>query len=136
MTSFYDELASHLENLDNTFIYASNTDRNVFTGVLPQSPDDCVAFFGLPGTNLTAQRDIPDLHFPRIQVLCRSVDYETGSDYLERVRAALHGIIAQDLTEWHIMRLHAEQEGGPIGQDDQGRFEFSITFMGEYYKIP
>jgi len=135
MSSFYDELASKLD-ADGVGVFDVETDRNIFAGVLPATPDKAVAILGLPGANLTAQRDIKDLNFPRFQVVTRDKDFEVAADLLVKVRNSLHGLIGVNLTSWHIMRCHAEQEGGPIGEDDDGRYEFSINFTAEYYSIP
>ncbi len=136
MSSFFDELAQFLEDGDATFVFTNETGRNTFVGVLPPEPNDCISIVGLPGTNIMAQRDVKELHFPRYQIIVRSTDYEAGAAMLEKARVVLHGVIGQSLTTWHLMRSHAEQEGGPIGEDDQGRFEFSCNFIAEYYQIP
>jgi len=135
MSSFYDELASKLD-ADGVGVFDVATNRNIFAGVLPATPDKAVAILGLPGANLTAARDVADLNFPRFQVVTRDKDFEVAADLLVKVRTSLHGLIGVDLTSWHIMRCHAEQDGSPIGKDGEGRFEFSINFTAEYYAIP
>ncbi len=134
MSSFYDELATKLDS-DGVGTFTDDAGRDIYAGVFPAAPDDCLAILGLPGANVTAQRDVPGLNFPRFQVVVRNKDFELGAAKLDAVRTSLHGIIGQDLTNWHIMRCHVEQEGGPIGEDDQGRYEFSINFTAEYYAI-
>lgn len=136
MSSFYDEIASKLAGDVESLVYDQEDGRNVFTGELPASPTECVAIFGLPGTNIAEQRDIPALTFPRFQVITRSPDYEKAAELLLAVRTSLHGLIGYNLPSWHIMRCHAEQEGGPLGQDGGGNFEFSINFTAEYYAKP
>lgn len=136
MSSFYDEIATKLDTDNADLISTNEAGRNVFTGVLPAEPNTCVAIFGLPGTNIMAQRDVAELQFPRFQIVTRSNDYEEAGDLLQQVRESLHGLIGYALPTWKILRCHAEQEGGPIGEDKEGRFEFSINFMAEHYKIP
>jgi hypothetical protein len=136
MSSFLDEMASKMAAEVETLKFDNDAGRNVFVGELPATPDTCVAFFGLPGDQLTAVRDIPALTFPRYQVLVRSEDYETGADLLTAVRTSLHGMIDYRLPHWRVMRNHAEQEGSPIGEDGQGRFEFTINFVSEYHELP
>lgn len=136
MSSFHDELASKLAGDVEALEFDNEDGRNVFVGELPATPDTCVAIFGLPGENIMDQRDIPELTFPRFQLITRSADYEEAAALLFEARKSLHGLIGYNLPSWHIMRNHAEQEGGPLGQDAQGRFEFSINFTAEYYAKP
>jgi hypothetical protein len=135
MSSFYDEIATKLDTDVAALIFTAETGRNVFLGVLPADPDTCVALFGLPGTNIMDQRDVPGLQFPRFQFITRSADYEEAATLLQSIRSSLHGLIGYNTSHYRIMRCHAEQEGGPLGQDDQGRFEFSINFMAEYHVL-
>lgn len=136
MSSFLDEMASKMAGEVAELEFDNETGRNVFVGELPAEPDTCVAFFGLPGDQLTASRDIPALTFPRYQVITRSADYEEAAALLTAVRTSLHGMIDYHLPSWRVMRNHAEQEGGPLGQDAQGRFEFSINFVSEFHALP
>lgn len=136
MSSFLDEVASKMAAEVDGLVFDNENGRNVFVGELPAEPNTCVAFFGLPGDNLMAQRDIPELTFPRFQIITRSADYEEAATLLYGVRTSLHGLIDYHLPSWRIMRLHAEQEGGPLGQDAQGRFEFSINMIAEYHALP
>lgn len=134
---FTDELANYLDYLN---IGTAGTD--IFVNKQPSDVDNCVCLFGLPGTTLQSGRDVPGLQFPRFQVVVRNTDYNDGADKLQAVRTALHGLIGKLLpvtavpaTDPYIrvMRCHAEQEGGPIGEDDKGRAEFSINFIAEYH---
>jgi len=136
MSSFYDELATKLDTDVAAFIFTADSGRNVFLGELPATPNACVAFFGLPGTNIMAQRDVAGLQFPRFQIITRSPDFEEAATFMQSVRDSLHGLIGLTTSHYRILRCHAEQEGGPLGQDDQGRFEFSINFMAEYHVLP
>lgn len=104
---------------------------NIFIGVQPAEPANCISLFGLLGANIGNQREVASLNFPRFQVVVRNEAYDTASDKLAAVRAALHNKYGLILPNWRIMRCHAEQEGGPIGEDAQGRYEFSINFMVE-----
>jgi len=136
MSSFLDEMASKMAGEVAELEFDNETGRNVFVGELPAEPDTCVAFFGLPGDQLQAGRDIPALTFPRYQIITRSADYEEAAALLTAVRTSLHGMIDYRLPSWRVMRNHAEQEGGPLGQDAQGRFEFSINFVAEFHALP
>lgn len=134
MADFLNELASYLED-QGVGTYDADAGRNIFTGEHPADPDNCVSLIGLPSGSLGQSRDIPELQFPRFQAIVRNASYDTGSTKLQAVRTALHGKLEDDLglTSWRVLRLHADQEGGPIGDDGQGRFEFSINFSAEVH---
>ncbi len=137
MLDFLDEIARYLDSLG---IVTEGTD--VFVNKQPGDIDNCVSLFGLVGPTVQAQRDVPGLQFPRFQVIVRNTDYNDASEKFQAVRSALHGIIQQILpvgvntatTAYiRVMRCHADQEGGPIGEDDKGRSEFSCNFTAEYH---
>lgn len=128
MSDFLNELADYAAT--QTGISAVGT--GVFVGKLPSDPDTCQALLGLPGTVIGDQREVSSLAFPRVQIISRAESYETASDKMTAWRTALHNKYNLILPHFRILRCHAEQEGGPIGQDDQGRFEFSINFIIEY----
>lgn len=133
MASFFDELATYLDAQQASLVFTNDNGRNVFLNELPADPEACVAFFGQAGTTLGAQRDIPGLQFPRFQVVARSDDYEEASTLIAAVRDTLHGIINLQLSNYRLMRCHAEQEATPLGQDGQGRHEFACNFIAEYH---
>lgn len=128
---FLNELADYLEDQSVGTVATVSNSGNIFIGKLPASPNNCIALLGLPGTILADSRDVASLNFPRFQVLIRNEDYSDGAQKLIAVRTALHGLLGYYLPHWRIMRCHAEQEGGPIGSDDQDRFEFTINFIAE-----
>ena len=134
---FLDEIARHL---DVQNLVTEGTD--VFVNELPDDPANCVAIFGLIGTTVQQQRDVPGLQFPRFQLIVRNTDYNDGADKFQAIRSALHGIIGRTLpasantaTDPYIrvMRCHIETDGGPLGRDDKGRTEFSCNFIAEYH---
>lgn len=127
MANFYSELADYMEGEDATL-------DSIVTGFLPGDFDNCIAIIGIAGTTLFDQRDVPALKFPRFQVLVRNTDFDEAENQMNKVRAVLHGLIGVSLPSFRIMRLHVEQEGGALGQDEQGRFEFGINFTGEIHE--
>lgn len=135
MASFLDEMATYLDTQNASLIYTADSGRNVFKGVLPPDPDSCVAILGASPQTLGQNRDVAELQFPKFQVITRSKDYETAASLMALVRATFHGVIGLSLTSYRVLRCHAEQEGGPIGQDEQGRHEFSCNFIAEHHEL-
>lgn len=124
MAGFLENIAEYLEDQG---VGTAATD--IFAYVQPPDPDNCVAIIGATGD--PANMYVKELEFPRFQVLIRNAEFADGEAKMAAVRAALHGHIGLTLTDYRVLRLHAQNEGGPIGIDDKGRYEFSINFHGE-----
>lgn len=131
MADFYSEIASYLDD-EGVGTYESETGRNIFRNRLPATPDDALAIFAIPGSQVPiGSRDVSTLQFPRFQIIVRSVSYDDGADMLAAVRTALHAKNDITLPNWRVLKCMADQEGGPIGHDDQNRNEFAINFSAE-----
>lgn len=140
-----DQLATYLAGLHlGTYGDADPTKNDIFVAKHPADPDNCTSILGQLGRAIGVQRDVPELQLPMFQVIIRNTNYDAASAQLQAVRTALHGKLqlilpttANTATDDYIriMRCHADQEGGPIGTDDQGRFEFSINFDIEYHVV-
>lgn len=125
MAEFLSDVAEYLadQGLGNTT--GSNVD--IFVANLPDDPANCIALFGLQGGQLP-NPNVREFFYQRFQVIIRNTDYETGGAKMMAVRNALHVKIGIDFDNFKVLRCHAQQDGGPIGQDKKGRFEFSINF--------
>ncbi len=139
-------MANKLDFLDclaNELVRQSKaTTGKIFVGKLPATPDDSIALFGQTGSVVQQQRDVPGLQFPRFQVVTRAKGYNDAADAAQGVRDVLHGMIGVILPHGvntatdpyiRVMRCHIEYEGGPLGEDDQGRSEFSTNYLAEYH---
>lgn len=135
MNDFLMELASWLED-QGIGVFDTESGRNIFVNTHPASPSNCVSLIGQPGPTIGEQKSIPSLHFPRFQAVIRNTSYTAGSDKAAAVRTALHGKNRIILPHWRIMRCHADAEVQPIGEDAQGRYEFSINFSAELNSEP
>jgi hypothetical protein len=124
MFNIFDDIGWYLEDQG---LGTRGTD--IFVAELPSDPNDCLAIFGQVG--LETNHFIKDLYSPRFQVIVRSADYADGIQKSSDVRDTLHAIYSILMQDSFILKCHAEQEGGPIGRDEKGRFEFSINFSAE-----
>lgn len=128
---FLVQLADYLETQGIGYATAQADHQvDIFVGKQPTDPDDCVTLLGEPGLN-NMNNTIPELQFPRFQVLIRNTSYVAGSLTMRAVRAALHDKIALELQTFFCLYIIADQEGFPIGEDDKGRPEFSMHFNCE-----
>lgn len=128
---FLSQIADYLEAQGLGYATAQGAHTvDIFVGKQPADPDSCVTIIGEPGIR-TPDVTIPDLMFPRFQILVRDTDFVTGSTKLRDCRTALHNKIALSLQNFFCYYIHADQEGFPIGEDDKGRPEFSIHFSSE-----
>lgn len=128
---FLSQLADYLEA--QGFGYATAQTGHpvdIFVGKQPGDPDNCITLIGEPGSHMP-DVSVPELTFPRFQILVRNTDFVTGSTQLRDVRTALHDNIALSLQNFFCYYISADQEGYPIGEDDKGRPEFSIHFSSE-----
>lgn len=128
---FLSQIADYLE--DQNLGYATEQAGHpvdIFVGKQMPSPDNCITLIGEPGIR-TPDVSIPDLMYPRFQILVRNTDFIAGSTKLRDCRTALHDKIALSLQNFFCFYISADQEGFPIGEDDKGRAEFSIHFSSE-----
>ncbi len=109
---------------------ANNGTVNIFCGIYPDDPDNMIALLGQIGSTLP-NINIPDFEYPRFQIVVRNTDYETGAQVLRDCRRLLHDKLAVTLTNFYCLYIQAQQDGYPIGQDEKGRYEFSINFTAQ-----
>ncbi len=125
---FLDQVADYLQNEGiGYFIEVPGHPVDIFVGKQYDDPANSVSIIGLPGATPT-NNTVAELEFPRFQVLIRNEDYGTGSDKLRAIRNALHDQLALSFPNYFCYHIMAEQEGGPIGDDEKRRPEFSINF--------
>jgi hypothetical protein len=128
---FLSQIADYLETQGIGYATAqAGHPVDIFVGKVPASPDNCITILGDPGIR-QPDVSIPDLMFPRFQVLVRNTSFIDGSTKLRDCRTALHDKIALSLQNYFCYYIHADQEGFPIGEDGEGRPEFSIHFSCE-----
>ncbi len=128
MADFISDVAEYLA--DQGVVVVTGAGTNCFVGHYPDDPDNIVAVLGLEGGQLP-NANVREFEYPRFQVIIRNTDYETGGTKLRDIRNALHARIGITFDNYHVLRLHCQQEGGPIGRDEAGRYEFSINFYGQ-----
>lgn len=132
MADFLDEVADYLQTQGVGTVASAINTGDIFIEDIPPDPTNVIVILGATGVSIPGgSRQIGTLNFPRFQVYVRNTSYTTASAKLKAVRDALHAKYGVILPNWRILSCHADQEGGPVGKDDSGRFEFSINFTTE-----
>ncbi len=124
-TTFWDDVAFYLEDEG-----LGTAGSDIKVGKLDSEPNNQICILGLPGFEQPS-RYIREFIYPRFQIIIRNTDYDLGVAKLMAVREKLHVKIGIMFGAHYVLRCHAEQEGGPIGSDEEGRYEFSINFTAQ-----
>jgi hypothetical protein len=109
----------------------ADTTGNVFIGSKPPTPDEVLAVWSDGGEESSTKSGY-DMR--TVQVMVRgTTDPTTGSDRADEVYAALHGLKGVTLPGGTLVVLCAGIQSGPvsIGEDDNGRHEYSLNFRME-----
>ena len=99
---------------------------NLFLGLMPDQPDDCVALFEYAGSP-------PDLHwngeYPGLQVRVRNKSYAAGRAKIEEVVTELHGLhetILNNSTRYLLVKARGSPE--VLKRDNNNRVELFVNF--------
>lgn len=101
---------------------------DIFVDHLPDLPDSCVAVMQTGGQQ-------PSIYLPTkrptFQVIVRNATHPGGEDRLASVRGLLHNLYNTPLNsgQTYAYYVQASSEGGFIGKDAAGRYEFSANFQ-------
>lgn len=100
---------------------------SVFYSKMPDTTNPAVAVLDTGGTEPDAYVPIED---PTFQILIRANSYALGKAKLEAIKDLLHnfdnGYLVNGQTYFYI--ILAQSNGGHIGQNENGKDEFSINF--------
>lgn len=125
MNSINDDVAKYLANGG-----VGTLGTDVFSDRYPATPVNLVAVLDTTG-NQTPSKDVAELRYPSYQVMVRDEDYPAALTKCEQIRALLHVKIGLQLEHYYVMRSHLRFEFQCIGQDGEGRWEFTATFDAE-----
>lgn len=110
---------------------------NLFIGLMPNSPDVCVALYEYAGEQpLEVLRDnAATLERPSVQVMVRATrnDYPTARDLIADVRDTLTAIANEDISGVTFLRVSQNSSINAVGTDDNDRplFTLSLTTVVE-----
>ena len=109
--------------LKNQGIGTPGTD--IFLGLLPDQPDNCVALFEYAGSP-------PDLHwngeYPGLQVRVRNKSYSAGRAKIGEIMTALHGLHETTLSGTRYLLIKARGSPEILKRDASNRVELFVNF--------
>ena len=98
---------------------------NIFLGLMPDEPDNCVALFEYVGSP-------PDLHwsgeYPGLQVRVRNKSYAAGRTKIGEVAKKLHGLHEQTLSDTRYLLIRARGAPEVLKRDASNRVELFVNF--------
>jgi hypothetical protein len=125
-----DDLAAHVEGLA---IVTRGTD--MFLGRLPTEPSECCALVEYSGdpplrnqSEGAARSGAQSGERPRVQLLCRATDYDTGRSLIQSIWQALDGIVNQTVNGTFYVRVSAINSPFFLMRDDNERWIFAANF--------
>lgn len=118
--SFLYDLATYLQTNG-----VGTLGTNLFYSYMPQSPDSCVAV--LDGNGPAPDGYLPTQK-PGIQIVVRSVDYETGTTKVDTIRALLQAKTPGFIGSTYVFFMLLTSEDTHLGRDEAGRDAFSMNF--------
>lgn len=101
---------------------------NLFLGMLPATPDNCVAVFEYAGLQPDLAHDGAEVEKPGLQVWVRNTSYATGRANCDLVIRALHPTANKTIGASFYQLIRVIQSPIPLGQDCNDRHEWSINF--------
>lgn len=124
-----------LESLADRLTSASvaTVGTNLFIGLMPSTPDLCVALYEYAGAPpLEVMRDnTATLERPGVQVLVRAGrnDYPAARSLMEAVRDSLTGITDETISGVRFLRVAALSAINATGTDDKDRPQFTLSLQ-------
>jgi hypothetical protein len=105
---------------------------NIFLGVMPTTPDLCVAVYESASTppveTMGATGIAVDVVQMQIIVRAAKDDYVVGRDKAKDIRTLLAAITGQTLSGVRVLRISPESWIMPMGSDNLDRPKFSVRY--------
>lgn len=99
---------------------------DIYIAYLPETGTNQMGIFDTGGTQPDPY--LKDITTPTFQVFIRATSYLNGKNLLDSVREALHTQSGLQTDNFYFYYILATSEGGNLGTNDTGQYEFSINF--------
>ena len=102
---------------------------DLFIGMEPAKPDNCVTIFDTPGPPpvLTLEGN-GNYYYSSIQIRVRNRSYPTGYALLQQIVQTLHGRGPEDWNGTTYCAISCQGEPALLDWDDNGRARFFVNF--------
>lgn len=108
---------------------------NFFASYLPDQPDQCVTIYEYAGPAPQDTMGTPTGHAawwkPRLQVVCRDVNYIPARTLAGNILVALHSIANQTIGGVQYLRIMAQQDPFLRARDQRERSEIVCNYQVE-----
>lgn len=99
---------------------------DLFTGDIPEEPDNCVALFEYSGQPPDV---VVDIDYPGLQVRVRNTNYSAARAKIQDIFELLHTFTNTALSGAQYISIYAVQSPHPLGRDKKNRIDFVQNFM-------
>jgi hypothetical protein len=121
------ELVDYLETLGLSLTEGTN----IFKGVLPSTAIDAgslVEYDGLGMVKRQTETGSTLCEMPRLQLMWRSTNYETGMAKIRAIWKALHTVSNTTIGSTFYQRIESDAPPFHMGKDENGRYLFAVNF--------
>lgn len=130
MMGMLTELVDWLEAYD-TGALGLTEGTNIFKGVLNNTSVNAGSLVEYDGLGLVESQtsegdDLTEM--PRVQVMWRSSDYETGMSKIRTIWKALESITNETIGAGLYQRVHSDNSPFQVGKDENDRWLFACNF--------
>lgn len=104
---------------------------NLFLGLLPETPSNCVAIFeesGVSGLYTQGTSNLPRLERPQLQFIVRNESYSTGRSVAEDVYRVLIQVANRTINSNLYLRIEATGAPAVMDRDLTKRVLFTCNF--------
>jgi len=124
------EMAKYLAEIGLGKLDETGANGNIFVGVLPESPDECISLYPTGGQYSPTGEPYDD---PTVQIIVRGgQDPRTPAELAQSIYDALHGFRGGSFVDGgaYIVSCRGLQSApAHIGRDENRRHEYSVNFQ-------
>lgn len=102
--------------------------ENLFKGIEPPEPDNCVTIFDTTGTSPLTTLDQKSFYNPSIQIRVRNNAYTAGWDLIESISLTLHARAQEIVNGTLYSAILVSGSASMLHWDENGRVIFIINF--------
>lgn len=104
---------------------------DLFLGVLPETPSNCVALFENGGVSpdfTLGTNNLPILERPELQFIVRNSSYSTGNDLSDTIYRIFTQVANQTINSVKYLRIQAISNPSVMDRDSNRRVLFTANF--------